>query len=245
LLLLTTNEQEQARHYLSVLELEPGASSQDVKSAYRELCLIWHPDKNPARVTARATRKLQHLNEAYAWLTEHAALLETGAHSHREKRTHQATHHLRREPMTVSDDEFKQKFNLDDHARPRAYIENKFEDKGLVVVDHATGLTWQKSGSSNSMFYQAAQAYIEQLNRELFGGYSDWRLPTVDELLSLMTRDKQSNEMYINPLFDKNQWWCCSSDKRSSGAAWGVYFDDGNVGGGYLDGTSYVRAVRS
>lgn len=65
----------QARKYLAVFELEPGASLQDVKTAYQELCLIWHPDKNPARVTERTTKKLQTLNEAYQWLIQHAEIL--------------------------------------------------------------------------------------------------------------------------------------------------------------------------
>ena len=65
-------DREKVIHYLGVLELECGATLQDVRTAYKELCLIWHPDKHPARVTNRTTRKLQLLNEAYQWLTQHA-----------------------------------------------------------------------------------------------------------------------------------------------------------------------------
>lgn len=60
--------------YLAVLELAPGASVQEVKNAYRELCIIWHPDKHPERVSTRATQKLQALNEAYHWLMRHGNL---------------------------------------------------------------------------------------------------------------------------------------------------------------------------
>jgi len=67
---------EKAIKYLSVLELESGASLQDIKTAYKELCLIWHPDKNPSRVTERTTRKLQVLTEAYQWLTQNAEVLD-------------------------------------------------------------------------------------------------------------------------------------------------------------------------
>jgi hypothetical protein len=52
--------------YLTILELAPGASLAEVKTAYRELCLIWHPDKRPARVSARATQKLQALKDLTA-----------------------------------------------------------------------------------------------------------------------------------------------------------------------------------
>jgi len=64
----------QRDYYLTILELEPGASLQEVKAAYRELCLIWHPDKNPVRVSERATKKLQLLNEAYQWLMQYGNL---------------------------------------------------------------------------------------------------------------------------------------------------------------------------
>jgi hypothetical protein len=67
---------EQAIKYLAVFELEPGASLQDVKTAYQELCLIWHPDKNPSRVAERATKKIQLLNEAYQWLIQNAKILD-------------------------------------------------------------------------------------------------------------------------------------------------------------------------
>lgn len=67
-------QKSQYEYYWTILELEPGASLQEVKTAYRELCLIWHPDKNPERVSERATKKLQLLNEAYQWLMQHGNL---------------------------------------------------------------------------------------------------------------------------------------------------------------------------
>ena len=53
---------------LSTLDLVPGASVEDVKKSYRELALIWHPDKVPAQVKDRATIKFTEINEAYQWL---------------------------------------------------------------------------------------------------------------------------------------------------------------------------------
>ena len=153
--------------------------------------------------------------------------------------------HLRSEPQTVSQDEFKKVFGLDENRRPRKYIVNDFEERGDVVVDHATGLMWQKSGSGNYMTYNDALKYIKQLNRERFAGYNDWRLPTIPELMSLLEPGKSSNGSYINAIFDERQRWCWSSDKRSSAAAWYVYFNLGNVYWNYLDYTRYVRAVRS
>ena len=53
---------------LHSLDLAPGASLDDVKKSYRELALIWHPDKVPDRVKDRATAKFTEINEAYLWL---------------------------------------------------------------------------------------------------------------------------------------------------------------------------------
>ena len=53
---------------LHSLDLAPGASLDDVKKSYRELALIWHPDKVPDRVKDRATAKFTEINEAYQWL---------------------------------------------------------------------------------------------------------------------------------------------------------------------------------
>ena len=59
--------------YLQMLELSEDASPDEVKAAYRELCLIWHPDRHPERLRERTTRKLQEINHAYAWLTRQAS----------------------------------------------------------------------------------------------------------------------------------------------------------------------------
>jgi len=257
-------DQEQARRYLFVLELEPGASSQDVKSAYRELCLIWHPDKNPERVMVRATRKLQQLNEAYAWLTEHAALLETLVPSqdkhvndkqdhqqkkteapiHQEKRTRQQ-YHLRNTPLNVSVNAYQKVFRLNQGGRPLTYIQNAYEDRDQVVVDHATGLMWQKSGSS-SVTYREGRAYIKQVNNHTFAGSNTWRLPTIPELISLLEPTEKNGILYIDPIFDNTQRYCWSADlEDSSESAWVVYFDGGFVYWNDFYNSGSVRAVRS
>jgi len=134
-------------------------------------------------------------------------------------------------------------FKLDDNWRPLEYIENDYEDKGDIVLDHATGLMWEKSGSSDMFFSSETQEYIQALNKNGFAGYKDWRLPTMVELISLLEPEKQTNDLFIDTIFDEKQRWCWSSDNRSSGRAFGVYFDSGIAY--WLFVSSFVRAVRS
>ena len=153
---------------------------------------------------------------------------------------------LRSEPMDVSSDEFKTVFNLDENRRPKRYVENEYEDLGNgVVVDHATGLMWEKSGSPDYITYEKAEAYIRDLNRKKFAGFDDWRLPTVDELASLLEPEERSGGLYIDPVFDTKQQWCRTSDKRGSGSAWVVFFNYGLVYWLAVDYQNYVRAVRA
>ncbi|MDM8543740.1 DUF1566 domain-containing protein [Desulfococcaceae bacterium HSG9] len=124
-------------------------------------------------------------------------------------------------------------------------FKNDFKDNG-TVIDRKTGLMWQQSGSDNYMEYKDANDYIRKLNRQGLGGYNDWRLPTIEELVSLLEREKV-NGRYIDPVFDKNQRWCWSSDtvKLSPGLAWNVNFNVGKVNLNYLVNVSYVRLVRA
>lgn len=152
-------------------------------------------------------------------------------------------YHLRNTPKTVSYTEARQVFGLDQNMRPLQYIANDFERKGDIVIDHATGLMWQLSGSPKTMAYQEAQQYMQQLSQQRFAGYSDWRIPTITELLSLMTKERQTNELFIESVFDANQRWCWSADTHSS--VWSVNFVNGDINF-YAPGMSfYVRAVRT
>lgn len=92
------------------------------------------------------------------------------------------------------------------------------------------------------MVYSDAQEYIKELNRQEFAGYSDWRLPTLEEAMSLMEREKK-NGLYIDPVFERKQEWIWTADKESASRAWVVSFDYGYCT--HIDlYDRYVRAVR-
>lgn len=54
------------------LDLEPGASAEEVRAAWRDLAQVWHPDRfsNNERLRAKAERNLQRINEAYERLKD-------------------------------------------------------------------------------------------------------------------------------------------------------------------------------
>ena len=56
---------------------------------------------------------------------------------------------------------------------------------GLTVKDEVTGLTWQKSYDSGTYYWGASQVVADNLNKKKYGGFNDWRLPTIKELYSL------------------------------------------------------------
>jgi len=56
-----------------VLELEPGASLEEIQQGYKDLAMVWHPDRFPnhPRLQQKAHKKLQEINEAHQHLRSH------------------------------------------------------------------------------------------------------------------------------------------------------------------------------
>ena len=125
----------------------------------------------------------------------------------------------------------------------------------VVVVDNATGLMWHQSGSDDEMLWDKAEEWlssepedhVKSLNREEgYAGYHDWRLPTVDEAVSLLESSEKNGDLYIDPVFSKKQPWIWTGDRAGSQTAWFVRFINGFVGWFYVyNYSSYVRPVRS
>jgi hypothetical protein len=125
-------------------------------------------------------------------------------------------------------------------------LQHLYDPKDQVIFDHPTGLMWQENGSDR-LNYEEAQEYISRLNSDKFAGLSDWRLPTLEETMSLMeAKQNDDNGLYLNSLFNKKQRWVWTADKPSISSAWIVRFDLGFCYyGDFLGNYSSARAVRS
>jgi hypothetical protein len=125
-------------------------------------------------------------------------------------------------------------------------IENKYElleiNGDKVVKDNVTGLIWQQSGSVVYMTYSQAETWIEDLNKKGFAGYHSWRLPTLEEAMSLM-EPQEHGDLYIDEIFNRKQSWIWTSDEESSPVAWVVLFSSGRCYAYLVFNIFYVRAV--
>ena len=169
---------------------------------------------------------------------------------------------FRKEPTTLSEDDVKaliKKYDFycgeydwsKEYCNPKGKgFKNQFEAKSIngdkVVVDRASDLMWQQSGSSKYINYNAAKKFIDDLNNKGFAGFNDWRMPTLEEAMSLMETEKKNGNLYIDPVFDKQQDWIWTSDLvQGESRAWVVDFNYGYCGWVSFDNNNYVRAVRS
>jgi hypothetical protein len=124
-------------------------------------------------------------------------------------------------------------------------LRHRYQRQGDIIIDFATGLMWQQSGSEYEMVWENAQKEVDRLNRKKFAGYDDWRLPTLEEAMSLMEPARKNGGLYIDPIFDKQRWiW--TADRKSGSLAWHVFFDNGFCDIWHVKNAfTYVRAVRS
>jgi len=127
---------------------------------------------------------------------------------------------------------------------------NRYMTKNMsrdeVVVDRETGLMWQQAASPEHMLYNLAAQWINNLNKRGFAGYSDWRLPTLDEAMTLMAQAPNSAGLYIDPVFNsKQRAWMWTADRGEADSAWYVNFNYGYSRLNRIKSSSnQVRAVR-
>jgi hypothetical protein len=132
----------------------------------------------------------------------------------------------------------------------RGYSTHSFEPRLVlgdrIIIDHLFGITWQFSGSHERITWVAARKYAREMRLTKFAELAHWRLPTIEELASLIEFERQEQGLYIDARFAPEQRTCWSADSDPwAGAAWGVHFDNGTVTRGYPEHLGYARLVCS
>ena len=112
-----------------------------------------------------------------------------------------------------------------------------------TVSDTITGLMWQKAMPDFEMTWAKALEYCEN---STLANYSDWRLPTLKELISLVDYNRYDPTIDISffPNTAASHHWTSTTGGYSSCYAWLVDFYKGNEGNQTKSWDAYVRPVR-
>jgi hypothetical protein len=103
-----------------------------------------------------------------------------------------------------------------------------------AVLDRETGLVWEKSPSTTRFSFEDAELHCVDLN---VGGRTGWRLPTIQESMSLVDRSVPSPGPTLpsghpfSNVQSSSLYWSASTFAGNTDAAMAVFFANGFVGG--------------
>jgi hypothetical protein len=101
----------------------------------------------------------------------------------------------------------------------------RFEIVGDTIKDFETGLLWQRESSSNTMNWSSAVSYCKNLN---LAGYSNWRLPHIDELKSIVNYGAYNPATFNGFKLKTTDWhWSSTKHNKYSSYSWVVRFRNG------------------
>ena len=141
---------------------------------------------------------------------------------------------LRHEKAFVSEEEaaaVAAKFNFFDAQRnPKGGFAHYLVDNndGLTVTELVSGVMWQRGGCDLTTHRHVA-AYLKEQNAKKLAGYSDWRLPTMEEALLLLVPAQNDKGLFLHPCFSREQPFIFLADERKPGGYWFIDFKQGTV----------------
>jgi len=124
-------------------------------------------------------------------------------------------------------------------------IEFSRDSRSEIVTDKTNSLMWQDTSYTKKLYWNDAKNYCSNLK---LGGYSDWRLPEIEELYSI-TDQRKTSSPFVNSNFQniKTSYWYWSKLPviKYSSKSWLVNFNYGyDDGWDYHDDDSFVVCVR-
>ena len=116
---------------------------------------------------------------------------------------------------------------------------------GLCITDNLTGLMWVRTPDSTTRTWAIALTYADGLS---LCGYTDWRLPNVNELESLINAGETNTATWLNAQgfsnVQANYYWSSTTYASSTTLGWAVMWD-GYVAADVETATLYVWPVRA
>jgi len=135
-------------------------------------------------------------------------------------------------------------YSGDDGTRQDGLARSYTDNGDGTVTDNNTGLMWNSTGSASTMIWTSA---IDQCAGLTFAGYSDWYLPNINELLTLVDLGVSSGARINSTYFPNtlaSHTWSSSTSASDTTTAWYVLFSSGFTYY-YSKTTSFiVRCVR-
>ncbi|MGW8195253.1 MAG: protein kinase domain-containing protein [Desulforhopalus sp.] len=149
-------------------------------------------------------------------------------------------------PQRVMFKDIRKILGLDELLRPVDYAVQEFAAVGpLVAFEKRTGLYWQRRGSGFTLDWQQAAEYIRHLNAVGWQRRCTWRLPTVEELQTVLSPPLHDAACSAWPLFDDTIHWLWSGDHCTQKQAWIVDVVESFFDRLDRDGVACVCAVSS
>ena len=102
---------------------------------------------------------------------------------------------------------------------------SRFKVENKTVIDIKTNLMWMQNQLDGEFTFDEAIKITHE-----FAGFNDWRLPTIEELSSIV--NYQSNPAYFEEFrfaVIDSRFWSSSPYVGNTNYAWSVYFYDGFV----------------
>lgn len=116
-----------------------------------------------------------------------------------------------------------------------------------VIIDRRHGRMWHPNGSAEAMDSAAGALWLERLNAEAYAGFADWRMPTLEEALSLLVPVKSNKGFYLSPLLAPWQpsFWTSDRVSNETERFWIILAGDGCAGWAPADSCNAVLPVRN
>jgi hypothetical protein len=132
-------------------------------------------------------------------------------------------------------------------VRGEQYVNKFIDNADGTITDSASGLVWEKSTGASAVTLAKAKSYCEKLS---LGGKNDWRLPTRNEMQSIVdyTRFNPAIDTAYFPDTVSSEYWTSTkvaSDYAGGDLWWFVGFRDGDISSFSSVDELSVRAVRA